>query len=395
MKFFKSIKTLLLPILLSFILGSGCNIKKTNDTPIERNKQLSYPAYLAGQEKLNLDTIKVIQVLESTFPPETVLQFFGPGTHAFYLVAGTVKDEKSLIYTYAKDIGITANFIPEMLLENLRNTENAGTPFNKGKVDREHIFGNISDVNAETPRTVGIYEIRIGIDKSKKVLYPWTILPLSIDKYRVHFDHKYERNEFTSNGFPRTMIGGYEELGKKILYPDEARQLGVSGKIVVSAYVDEKGNVVGTQLLRGIGFGCDDVALNAIKQSKYYPSDFGKSEVIIPIDFALEYKSSSIDLTSTQFKYDPKAKYNNIYFNVINKGSAIPPKTKVFVSLYIDKKMVAMSIMPQIKKDASFWVRWENVKKGMHEYVLYIDPENNLKETNRANNIVTGSFELR
>jgi protein TonB len=52
-------------------------------------------------------------------------------------------------------------------------------------------------------------------------------------------------------------------------YPDAARTLRIHGAVIVQATIDKYGNVVDATVLRGIGFGCDEAALDAIRQWKY------------------------------------------------------------------------------------------------------------------------------
>jgi TonB family protein len=339
------------------------------------------------------DTSKLINMLNSKFPADTILKYMGPGTHAFYLVVGKVDKSDHLTYYFTHDIGIVANSTPQFVMKELEQTSNNGNPFEQGVIDKDGIFkfSGSSDIYTAY-KLIGVYELRIGINTDKKNIYPWTVISPDLNKY------KYKSSSINTNEFPlypRAIIGGYEELSKKIAYPDEARKLGVNGRIMIDAYIDEKGNVLGTHLDSGIGFGCDEAALAAVKQIKFYPSEFGKSQVILPIDFALEYVSTSFDLTSTKFKFDPKASYNNITFNVVNFGKLPSPNSKPHIFLYIDKKPVFMSLLSQVKKETTFWVRWDKVKEGMHEYTISIDPLNNLKESNRDNNIVSGTFEVK
>jgi len=385
------VKALGFSALLCLVISTGCN--KSGDNKMIRSSdefaKLSNP-------NIMIDTTKLMSALQSKFPADTVLRYFGPGAHSFYLVVGRGADSDHMTYLFTQNIGLIGISSPDVLMTDLLKIGNSGSPFEQGYFDNDQIFrrGLTADDKA-TAKVIGIYELRTGFDKTKKVIYPWSIQSADLTKYQLKFEGGYNRNEFLSNGFPRAMMGGYEELSKKISYPEEARKLGVNGRIMIFAYVDEKGNVVGTQLSQGIGFGCDEAALSAIRLMKFYPSDFGKSEVIVPIDFALEYASTSFDLTSTKFNYDPRASYNNIYFNLINLGKLPNPESKSSVFLYIDKELAFASLIPKVKKEVDFYMRWDKVKKGVHEYTISIDPLNNLKETNRSNNIISGSFEVR
>jgi len=86
-------------------------------------------------------------------------------------------------------------------------------------------------------------------------------------------------------------VGGLQEIQSKIVYPEIAKRAGIEGKVFVRAYVDEDGNVTTAELVKGIGGGCDEAALNAILSSKFTPGKQRgkpiKVQVTIPIVFKL------------------------------------------------------------------------------------------------------------
>ncbi len=87
-------------------------------------------------------------------------------------------------------------------------------------------------------------------------------------------------------------IGGIEGIQKRIKYPEIARRAGVTGRVYVKAYVDEKGNVAKVELIKGIGAGCDEAAMKAVKETKFKPGKQRgkpvKVQVVIPIYFKLK-----------------------------------------------------------------------------------------------------------
>ncbi|MFA3783323.1 energy transducer TonB [Melioribacteraceae bacterium 4301-Me] len=87
-------------------------------------------------------------------------------------------------------------------------------------------------------------------------------------------------------------IGGIAEIAKKIVYPEAAKQAGIEGKVFVKAYVDEKGNVVKAEIIKGIGYGCDEAAINAVNNTKFTPGVKDgkpvKTQVAVPILFKIK-----------------------------------------------------------------------------------------------------------
>lgn len=99
------------------------------------------------------------------------------------------------------------------------------------------------------------------------------------DKYLVAVDEMPE------------LIGGIAAIQRNIKYPEIARRAGIEGKVYILAYIDENGNVTKTTVLKGIGGGCDEAAINAIKKVKFIPGRQGgkpvKVQVSIPVIFKL------------------------------------------------------------------------------------------------------------
>jgi protein TonB len=74
--------------------------------------------------------------------------------------------------------------------------------------------------------------------------------------------------------FAETMpepIGGLEAIYKNIKYPDMARKAGIQGRVYAIVFVNEEGEVEDVKILKGIGGGCDEAAINGIKKSKFKP----------------------------------------------------------------------------------------------------------------------------
>ncbi len=85
------------------------------------------------------------------------------------------------------------------------------------------------------------------------------------------------------------LVGGLKGIQSKITYPEVARKNGIEGKVIVQAVVDENGKVISVKTLKGIGGGCDEVAMDAVKESRFLPGKQGgkpvKVQVSIPIVF--------------------------------------------------------------------------------------------------------------
>jgi len=85
----------------------------------------------------------------------------------------------------------------------------------------------------------------------------------------------------------------YKYLGESIKYPEEAKELGIQGRVFVNFVVETDGSVSNVRVLRGIGGGCDEEAIRVVQaMPKWTP---GKQRGIpvrvsynLPIKFTLQ-----------------------------------------------------------------------------------------------------------
>ncbi len=82
-------------------------------------------------------------------------------------------------------------------------------------------------------------------------------------------------------------------LQQNIKYPEEAKELGIQGKVFVTFVVEVDGSITDVRVLRGIGGGCDEEAIRVVKSMpKWVP---GKQRGVpvrvqfnLPIKFTLQ-----------------------------------------------------------------------------------------------------------
>ena len=67
------------------------------------------------------------------------------------------------------------------------------------------------------------------------------------------------------------LMGGLKNLQEKVRYPQEARRMGIEGRVTVQFIVNEKGEPTNLRVIRGIGGGCDEEALRLVKQARFKP----------------------------------------------------------------------------------------------------------------------------
>lgn len=86
-------------------------------------------------------------------------------------------------------------------------------------------------------------------------------------------------------------VGGFAALLRNLDYPEIARRIGRQGTVIVVAFVDEEGKVIKVQVREGIGLGCDEAAMEAVRKTRFTPATQRgkpvKVKVEIPVRFRL------------------------------------------------------------------------------------------------------------
>lgn len=87
-------------------------------------------------------------------------------------------------------------------------------------------------------------------------------------------------------------IGGMDAIMNNLVYPVEAEKYGLEGVVSVIVTIDSEGYVSEANVLTGIGLGCDEAAVDAIKKTRFLPGVYkGKNveaNVIIKVNIKLK-----------------------------------------------------------------------------------------------------------
>lgn len=89
-------------------------------------------------------------------------------------------------------------------------------------------------------------------------------------------------------------VGGMKAIAANVKYPEAAKKKNVTGKVLVSTLINKAGHPTKVKVVQGIGSGCDEAAIKAIKKTKFKPATkdgkIVECEVTIPINFQLQEK---------------------------------------------------------------------------------------------------------
>ena len=85
-------------------------------------------------------------------------------------------------------------------------------------------------------------------------------------------------------------IGGIEGIYKKIEYPSVAKMAGVEGKVYVLVFINETGGVDDVKVIKGIGGGCEEAVISAVKDTKFKPASNGGKPTKVKLSLSFTFK---------------------------------------------------------------------------------------------------------
>jgi TonB family protein len=111
--------------------------------------------------------------------------------------------------------------------------------------------------------------------------------------------------------FPGGIKAMYKFIEDNMRYPEPARRANVEGKVFLTFVVNSDGSIQNIQVLKGLGFGCDEEAIRVMKQTpKWIPGEKADGEKVnvkynLPISFVLPKNEKELSANVSVSK--PKA----------------------------------------------------------------------------------------
>ena len=66
-------------------------------------------------------------------------------------------------------------------------------------------------------------------------------------------------------------VGGMREIVNKIYYTSEAKKMNIEGRVIIQFVVNKDSTVEDIRVLKGLGYGLDEIAVNAVKNTLFTP----------------------------------------------------------------------------------------------------------------------------
>jgi len=149
----------------------------------------------------------------------------------------------------------------------------------EGKVQKEEA-GNAEDLTEQTPEEITTENNMVSPPLEKIEEKPQLISQTDI------IDSVFYRNPAI---FPEPVIG-YKKFYENIVYPQAAKEKKREGTVLIKAIINEYGDVEKTEVIKGIGLGCEDAAEISISFARFYPGLVRGKPVKVEMVFAIEFK---------------------------------------------------------------------------------------------------------
>lgn len=88
-------------------------------------------------------------------------------------------------------------------------------------------------------------------------------------------------------------------LSATVRYPSEAKKVGVKGRVFASFVVEPEGNITNIQLLKGLGYGCDEEAIRVVQNMPCWAPGSQSGRLLrvkynLPILFGIDYPKVNV-----------------------------------------------------------------------------------------------------
>ncbi len=85
-------------------------------------------------------------------------------------------------------------------------------------------------------------------------------------------------------------VNGFKTLQKEVVYPENARKIGIQGKVTLKVHVDDKGKILETKILNSLEKECDEAAVNAINSVAWKPAVKNDTPIAVWFNIDIQFR---------------------------------------------------------------------------------------------------------
>ncbi len=184
---------------------------------------------------------------------------------------------------------------------NLHSSKNKGPTAKKQNVVKMKKVQQTQQKKKPPPPAAPVVPVKVPNDVTLKNQVSFDVdinnhqdLPAPPKEHHASKGKKSKEKIFVAVGTMPKLKKGYAALQKKVKYPASCRNANIQGRVTVQFVVNKQGVPTNVHVTRGIGGGCDEAAVNAVK--KYARFTVGrqrgkavKVRMSLPIVFRLQH----------------------------------------------------------------------------------------------------------
>lgn len=269
---------------------------------VVKSNSIHSPEFMRFSEEVSLETVvpdnaKITPEITSKSSPLlrkyiiiSIILFVISASIFGYLLLKS-KPETSEVLKVNKSTDTTFNVLEELQYNNLPDFEKVAGESNNQKVESSGNLKSDKNVLPKAPPKLPD-PIEAPLIETKEVLAEEETRAdedISAPPPKEVVETTEEPTYFVAVEEMPQPIGGLQGIQQMIEYPEIAKRAGIEGKVFVRAFVDETGAVTSAEIVKGIGGGCDEAAMDAILKTKFTPGKQRgkpiKVQVTIPIVF--------------------------------------------------------------------------------------------------------------
>ncbi|MDZ7763879.1 MAG: TonB family protein [Melioribacteraceae bacterium] len=149
-------------------------------------------------------------------------------------------------------------------------------------------------------------------------------------------------------------LGGMDAIYRKLTYPAEAKAYGLEGTVKLVAKVNPDGKVIETKVIRELGLGCDEAAMDAVRTTRFLPGQdrngVTTANVTLNVEFKLDREKELASVTDRSQRETESVPAPQI--GVASKPASVDETATTESQQTLDREESAQNIQPKKQKIA-------------------------------------------
>lgn len=179
-------------------------------------------------------------------------------------------------------------------------------------------------------------------------------------------------------------IGGMYSLYEKLIYPEQAKLYGLEGNVLLNAVISPEGKAENISVLKGIGLGCNEAAIEALKNTRFVPAKDNEKYISSEITITIKFKLDKNTLQKFKESQLTIAVADSLNKSTINLPIKSKPDSSAKLTDKINKEIITKPVS-RIECNAAFHPVPE---KGFAEIISRLDIPAHAKKNNLKGEVI-------